>query len=191
VLPFSYAAPGVHFSQIKSHLHSEHIKQGLVRDRKVRQNHKAAEELLSIPRYANLLAEHAEEDGNERSRALVQSAEGWRVEMGKWIAGAQEAERIEQELNDSEDAASDTVIEPEPLNQQRTRIRALKKWKPLTLAQLFGSTQRPAESRRVRMARRAIEEEEAYMQVMAELDAIDDTVDDGAIEIYDEDVFVP
>ncbi|KAJ7701706.1 hypothetical protein B0H14DRAFT_3527454 [Mycena olivaceomarginata] len=44
-------------------------------------------------------------------------------------------------------------------------------------------------SLRTRVSRRAQEEEEIYMQVMAELDAEDDTPDDGAIEIDDDEVW--
>ncbi|KAJ7790996.1 hypothetical protein B0H14DRAFT_2625456 [Mycena olivaceomarginata] len=59
----------------------------------------------------------------------------------------------------------------------------------------WNETQPPADlSPEVRKARLwkdclAEEEEEIYMQVMAELDAEDDTPDDGAIEIDDDEVW--
>jgi hypothetical protein len=39
------------------------------------------------------------------------------------------------------------------------------------------------------MARRAQEEEQMYMQVMAELDTVDNTLDDGEAEIDDSEVY--
>ena len=46
----------------------------------------------------------------------------------------------------------------------------------------------PRRSRWGQIARRALEE--MYMRAMAELDAEDTTLDDGAIKIADDDVFV-
>ncbi|KAJ7447819.1 hypothetical protein FB451DRAFT_1567424 [Mycena latifolia] len=45
------------------------------------------------------------------------------------------------------------------------------------------------ESLRTRVSRRAREEEDMYMRVMAELDAEDDTLDAGEIEIDDSEVY--
>ncbi|KAJ7448632.1 hypothetical protein B0H11DRAFT_2289717 [Mycena galericulata] len=58
---------------------------------------------------------------------------------------------------------------------------------PLTLQRLFGKGVKP--SLRTRVSRRAQEEEEAYMRVMAELDEEDDTLDDGEVEIDDDEVW--
>jgi guanylate kinase len=55
---------------------------------------------------------------------------------------------------------------------------------------LFGTSPRK-ESLRTRVSRRAREEEQMYMQVMAELDAEDDSLDDGEIEIDDSEVYGP
>jgi hypothetical protein len=57
----------------------------------------------------------------------------------------------------------------------------------MTLERLFGKGVKL--SLRTRVSCRAQEEEEIYMQVMAELDAEDDTPDDGAIEIDDDEVW--
>jgi hypothetical protein len=58
----------------------------------------------------------------------------------------------------------------------------------MTLEKLFGMSPRK-ESLRTRVSRRAREEEEMYMRVMAELDAADDTLDAGEIEIDDSEVY--
>jgi hypothetical protein len=57
----------------------------------------------------------------------------------------------------------------------------------MTLERLFGKGVKL--SLRTRVSCHAQEEEEIYMQVMAELDAEDDTPDDGAIEIDDDEVW--
>lgn len=150
-----------------------------MKDRKVRQNHKAVETLLKVPRYGNLLQDQADEDPSERGRALVSSPDGWRVEMARWISEAQEAAAEEIEDEDAEETA-------EPMGP----VRRPRKWQSMTLEKLFGTSPRK-ESLRTRVSRRAREEEEMYMQVMAELDAEDDSLDDGEIEIDDSEVYGP
>jgi hypothetical protein len=61
--------------------------------------------------YANLLQDLSDEDETERERSLVQSREGWRLEMAQWILAAQEADKIRREV-DSEDKV--TSVEPVP-----------------------------------------------------------------------------
>ncbi|KAJ6619396.1 hypothetical protein B0H10DRAFT_2026511 [Mycena sp. CBHHK59/15] len=167
--------------KIDAKIRSEHRKAGLIKTRQVRHNHKAASTLLDVPRYANLLQDQADEDPSERGRALVQSAEGWRTEMAHWIADAQEAEAEEDE--------EDVPVVPNPphLNQ----LRAPRKWQPISLERLFAKTAKESlrAKRGERMARRAQEEEQMYMQVMAELDAADNTPDDGEVEIDDSEVY--
>ncbi|KAJ7934367.1 ribonuclease H-like domain-containing protein [Mycena leptocephala] len=151
--------------EIDAKIRSEHRKAGLIKTRQVRHNHKAASTLLDVPRYANLLQDQADEDPSECGRALVQSAEGWRTEMARWIADAQEAEAEEDEENDEED--------------------------PISLERLFAKTAKESlrARRGERMAQRAQEEEQMYMQVMAELDAADNTPDDGEVEIDYSEVY--
>jgi hypothetical protein len=168
---------------------AEHIEEGLVRKRVPRQNHKAVDALLGIPYYADPLCDQFDEDESERGRMLVQSAEGWRTELARWIGECREAEKIAEEVElASPPAVSDSeVAETESTT---TRLRPPRKWKPITLEKLFGTLKKGAgESRRVRMSRRAMELEETYMMVMAELEAEDDTLDDGAVEVDDSEVY--
>ncbi|KAJ7458980.1 hypothetical protein FB451DRAFT_1182567 [Mycena latifolia] len=76
---------------------------------------------------------------------------------------------------------------PPRLNQ----LRAPRKWQPISLERLFVKTAKESlrTRRGERMARRAQEEEQMYMQVMAELDAADNTPDDGEVEIDDSEVY--
>ncbi|KAJ7198115.1 hypothetical protein GGX14DRAFT_573671 [Mycena pura] len=167
--------------KVHAQIRTEHRKDGVIKDRKVRQNHKDVPKLLAIPRYGNLLQDQDDEDPTERGRALIRSPEGWRVEMAKWISAAREAA--------AEDSEEDTIVagpeEPEVVTPER--LRRPRKWQPMTLERLFGKGVKL--SLRTRVSRRAQEEEEIYMQVMAELDAEDDTPDDGAIEIDDDEVW--
>jgi hypothetical protein len=72
--------------------------------------------------------------------------------------------------------------------QSLGRSPAPCKWKPKTLAKLFGKSTK--ESLRTRISRRAREQEENYLQVMAELEE-DDSLDDGQTEISDSEEFQP
>jgi hypothetical protein len=112
--------------------------------------------------------------------------------MAKWIADAREAELAAAEEPDvpelPENSAEQAPQTTQPLPQ--VQHRNLKKWKLMTLAQLFGKSQK--ESLRVQTACCAMEEAETYMRVMAELDALDEEdgiVDDGAIEILDDEAY--
>ncbi|KAJ7903011.1 hypothetical protein B0H13DRAFT_1882356 [Mycena leptocephala] len=57
----------------------------------------------------------------------------------------------------------------------------------LCFVQVRGTCAKP--SLRTRVSRRAQEEEETYMRVMAELDAVDDSLDDGEVEIDESEVY--
>ncbi|KAJ7460777.1 hypothetical protein FB451DRAFT_1405314 [Mycena latifolia] len=105
--------------------------------------------------------------------------------MARWITDAQEAEAEEDEENDEEDVP--VVPNPPRLNQ----LRAPRKWQPISLERLFVKTAKESlrTRRGERMAWRAQEEEQMYMQVMAELDAADNTPDDGEVEIDDSEVY--
>jgi hypothetical protein len=80
--------------QCHSHIRAEQLEQGLIKPRHARQNHKSIKTLLECPIYANLLQDLSDEDETERGRLLVQSREGWRLEMAQWILAAQEADKI-------------------------------------------------------------------------------------------------
>ncbi|KAJ7093738.1 hypothetical protein C8R44DRAFT_749787 [Mycena epipterygia] len=138
------------YCQIDAKIRSEHRKVGLVKTRQVRHNHNAASTLLDIPRYTNLFQDQDDEDPSERGWALVQSAEGWRTEMARWIADAQEAEAEEDEENDEEDVP--VVPNPPRLNQPR----APRKWQPISLEHLFAKT--AEESLRARHGKRMVRE---------------------------------
>jgi hypothetical protein len=105
--------------------------------------------------------------------------------MARRIADAQEAEAEEDEENDEEDVP--VVPNPPRLNQ----LRAPRKWQPISLERLFAKTVKESLRARhgERMARRAQEEELIYMQVIAELDAADNTPNDGEVEIDDTEVY--
>ncbi|KAJ6619379.1 ribonuclease H-like domain-containing protein [Mycena sp. CBHHK59/15] len=49
-------------TKIRAEIRSEHIKQGLYKPRKPRQNHKSTATLLSVPRYQDLLGDQGDED---------------------------------------------------------------------------------------------------------------------------------
>ncbi|KAJ7081750.1 hypothetical protein C8R44DRAFT_753954 [Mycena epipterygia] len=177
--------PVASHGQIDAKVRSEHHEVGLIKTRQVQHNHKAASTLLDIPWYANLLQDQDDEDPSKHGWALVQSAESWHTEMACWIADAQEAEAEEDEENDEEDVP--VVPNPSCLNQ----FRAPRKWQPISLEHLFAKTAKePLCARRgERMVRCAQEEEQMYMQVMAKLDAADNTPDDGEVEIDDPEVY--
>ncbi|KAJ6573333.1 ribonuclease H-like domain-containing protein [Mycena sp. CBHHK59/15] len=157
-------------TKIRAEIRSEHEKQGLLKPRQARNNHKSTATLLSVPRYRDLLEDQDDEDSTERGRALVTSAEGWRTEVAKWIGDARAAERMETELV-SEGEANDEFSSRLP-----TRVPA---WKPMTLQVLFGGAEKP---RKRRPSKRVMEEEEQLMEALANAEE-DDVPDDGAIEI--------
>ncbi|KAJ6607147.1 hypothetical protein B0H10DRAFT_1956497 [Mycena sp. CBHHK59/15] len=87
--------------------------------------------------------------------------------------------------NDEEDVP--VVPNPPRLNQ----LRAPRKWQPISIECLLAKIAKGSlrGKRGERMARHAQEEEQMYMQVMAELDAADNTPDDGEVEIDDSEVY--
>ncbi|KAJ7891761.1 hypothetical protein B0H13DRAFT_2340465 [Mycena leptocephala] len=86
-------------TRIASQIRSEHQQQGLYKPRKVRKNHESTANLLSVPRYRDLLDDQDHEDPSEHGRALISSAEGWRTQMAKWIGDAREAQRLDDEAD--------------------------------------------------------------------------------------------
>ncbi|KAJ6607227.1 ribonuclease H-like domain-containing protein [Mycena sp. CBHHK59/15] len=160
-------------TKIRAEIRSEHIKQGLYKPWKPRQNHKSTATLLSVPRYQDLLGDQDDEDPDERGCALVSSEEGWRTQMAKWIGDARAAERDEQ------DDTANVPEETAPLVPNR-----IPAWKPLTLKVLFGE----AMPRKRKLSARLMEEEEILMEQLADA-AEDDFPDDGAIEIDSDNEF--
>jgi hypothetical protein len=103
--------------------------------------------------------------------------------MARWIADAREAEAEENQADSDDD---DVNVTPTSF----ARLRTPRKWQVITLERLFAKTAKESlrAKRGERMAQRAQEEERMYMQVMAELDAVDDRLDDGEVEINDSEV---
>ena len=134
------------------------------------------ETLLAVPRYSDLLEDQYHEDKSEQGRALVSSAGGWRVEMAKWIGEARDAE-LEEESDD--DTEADVVV------NDRQHGNAVRKWKPLTLALLFGGEKPP----RSRLPPEEIDAESWLMEALAELEE-DERPDDGEVEIPSDEEFV-
>ncbi|KAJ6626410.1 hypothetical protein B0H10DRAFT_2211301 [Mycena sp. CBHHK59/15] len=149
------------FSFVKEHTKDRRNRLGLI-------DAQAVGTLLDVPRYANLLQDQADEDSSECGRALVQSAAGWRTEMARWVSDAKEAEA--EEIDGDIEENNFPVI---PIPPRLSQLRAPRKWQPITLERLFAKTVKESlrARRGERMARRAQEEEEMYMQVMAALDA--------------------
>ncbi|KAJ7915735.1 hypothetical protein B0H13DRAFT_1871854 [Mycena leptocephala] len=151
--------------QIAAKIIAEHQQQGLYKPRKPRNNHKSTANLLSVPRYRDLLDDQQDEDPSERGRALVSSPTGWRTIMAKWIGDAREAEREERLATDDEPA----------IEMRLPHVSST--WAPMKLVILFGEATKP---RARKPSRKAMEEEELLMQALAEQEE-DDIPDDGVI----------
>ena len=149
---------------------------GLTKERSKRTNHKSAEKLLVVPRYSDLLDDQNDEDEEERGRMLVNNRQSWRTEMAKWIGDARAAELEEVSSDDSDD--------DEPLVPATIRNDRGLKYRPLTLATLFGGQK----ERLSRSLPREIDAEAELMQALAELEE-EENLDDGAIEIPSEDEY--
>ena len=138
----------------------------------MRKNHVSTLTLLHVPTHSNLLSDQDNNDKTECRQQLVTSADGWRVEMGKWIGKVREAE------------------EAEKLEEQDTLLQALEShcstaFKFITINNLFGSTTyKPVHPSRT------IEEEEVVAMAEVMEDAlVDNRLDDGAIEINSDNEF--
>lgn len=149
---------------------------GLTKKRSKRANHKSAEKLLVVPRYSDLLDDQNDEDEEERGRMLVNNRQSWRTEMAKWIGEARAAELEEVSSGDSDD--------DEPLVPATIRNDRALKYRPLTLAMLFGGQK----ERLSPSLPREIDAEAELMQALAELEE-EENLDDGAIEIPSEDEY--
>ena len=165
--------------QVGSAIKEDQKASGQFEKRNQRKNHIHAEKLLAVPRYSDLLEDMEAEDESERGRALVNAPDTWRIEVAKWIGRAREAEERAHLDADSDD---DEDEQPLPSAQGHSRV----KWKPVTLNVLFGG----ATPRSTRVTGQEMDEEVARMETLAEL-MEDERLDDGAIEIGDEDVYAP
>ena len=133
------------------------------------QVHKSTDTLLAAPQYSDLLDDQDHEDESERGRLLVSSKQGWCMEIAKWIAEAWAAE-LDEESDDND------II---PCSNTHTT-----KWKPVTLANLFGGQELllswPASTE--------IDVEAALMEALADADE-DERLDDGAVEIRSDEEY--
>ncbi|KZP27364.1 hypothetical protein FIBSPDRAFT_948639 [Athelia psychrophila] len=89
-------------TKVGADIKAEHQMLGLAKTRGKRKVHASTAILLAVPRYSDLLADQEDEDDTERGRLLVNSTEGWRTEMAKWIVAAREAEEAESLEDDDE-----------------------------------------------------------------------------------------
>ena len=79
-------------SQVGADIKQDQYDEGLTKHRGKRANHKSTRTLLEVPRYSDLLDDQDDEDKAERGRLLVNTAEGWRTVMAKWITASRAAE---------------------------------------------------------------------------------------------------
>ena len=111
--------------------------------------------------------------------------------MAKWIAETREVE-AEDVTEEADSDETDEMVQEDDTAQDNGSVdrppHRPRKWKPLMLKVLFGSSPQK-ESLRTRMLRRAREEEEQYMRIIAELDAEDTEPDAGGVEITDSEVY--
>jgi hypothetical protein len=96
--------------------------------------------------------------------------------MAKWISEAREAELEE---SDDDEEREDVVA-----NDRQCGNTAWK-WKPLTLALLFGGKKPP----RSRLPPEEVDAESRLMEALAELEE-DEWLDDGEVEIPSDEEFV-
>ncbi|KAJ6550711.1 hypothetical protein B0H10DRAFT_2242615 [Mycena sp. CBHHK59/15] len=140
-------------TKIRADLRAGHARQGLVKSREGRKNHKSTATLLIVPRYRDLLEDQDDGDPTEQGRTLVSSTEGWRTQMATWIADA----------NAAEAAKRAEAVERVAWNAER--LVGKPTWMPITLALLFGGAEKP---RTRKPSARVIEEEEILMQALAD-----------------------
>jgi hypothetical protein len=165
-------------NKVGADIKGEHQRLGIAKKRLARQVHKSTVTLLAVPRYSDLLNDQDDEDESERGRVLINSKQGWRTEMAKWISDARAAEADED--SDDDDSA---VLSSPPLPAAGPSSRS-SQWKPTTLAILFGGCKEPPS----RLHPDEIDTEAALMQALAEREE-DDRLDDGAVEINSDDEF--
>ncbi|KAL1671254.1 ribonuclease H-like domain-containing protein [Schizophyllum commune] len=124
---------------------TKNVACGTAKLREGRKNHKGTEALLEVPRYGNLLEDQNDEDESERGRILVNTREGWRTEMAKWIAASRASEEEEVRSFDDEDDDDDLPeypgLPPRLPSGAGVQLTPLKK----TLVMLFGDLPLPTQ----------------------------------------------
>lgn len=158
-------------------IRSSQKEAGLVEERARRKNHEGTKvaELLKVPRYADALEADVgmDEDAEGSSRpqsALVNSREGWRKEMARWV-------QQEQERSDGSDDHK------ELLNITYGRQRS--KWLPRSLKLLFAGRRESDVDEQLRRTRRrqAYTEVARLMELLADEEADEERIpDDGELE---------
>ncbi|KAJ7223699.1 ribonuclease H-like domain-containing protein [Mycena rebaudengoi] len=170
-------------TKIGADIKADQRERGLIKLRDKRKVHKSTDALLTVPRYRDLFQDQ-DADLTEREPAVISTAEGWRMVMGKWIADARAAE-----VEAAENGSADDDDENDEEIPART---GTSRWKKKTLAQLFGaSTKKPAQ----RLSQDEIEAEAVLMVALAEAEAIaeaeeDARPDDGGMEIPSDEEYV-
>jgi hypothetical protein len=138
-------------------------------------------QLLTVPRYADMLEEEAltsdEEEGLSKTAlqssnfSLVKSRAGWRKEMARWVQ--EEQARIDDSDSDGEELGTAMY------GRQRS------KWLPRSLELLFGGQKEVDVDEQLRRVRRrqAYTEEARLMELLADEEADEERVpDDGELE---------
>lgn len=113
--------------------------------RLARSVHQSTSTLLAVPQYADLLEDQDDEDEGERGRMLINSRQGWRTEMAKWIGDARDTEAVEDFDGDDNDGDGDSDIIPPLATSARSNGRTCPfEWKHTPLAVLFGGRKPPS-----------------------------------------------
>jgi hypothetical protein len=159
-------------NKVGADIKGEHQRLGIAKKWLARQVHKSTVTLLAVPWYSDLLDDQDDEDESEHGRVLINSKQGWRTEMAKWISDARAAE-VDEDSDDDDSAVP--AAGPSSRSSQ---------WKPTTLAILFGGCKEPPS----RLHPDEIDTEAALMQALAECEE-DNRLDDGAVEINSDDEF--
>ena len=165
--------------KVGADIKGEHQRLGIAKKRLARQVHKSTATLLTVPRYSDLLDDQDDEDESERGRVLINSIQGWRTEMAKWIGDARAAEVNEEDEDDGDSTWSSNQHLPAAGPGSRS-----SQWKPAALAILFSGCKVPPS----RLHPDEIDTEAALMQALAEREE-DNRLDDGAVEINSDDEF--
>ncbi|KAJ6628093.1 hypothetical protein B0H10DRAFT_2277250 [Mycena sp. CBHHK59/15] len=162
-------------TKVGADIKSDHLERGLFTLRTAHNVHKSTAELLTVPRYRDLLDDQDDEDSTGGKTALVSMVAGWRTVMKRWIDDAQAAAEDTDSSNSDDD---DTDISPGPAA------------KP-SLAELFGGSKKKHTER---LSQDEIDAEASLMVSLAEAEAIaeaeeDAWLDDGAVEIASDDEY--
>jgi hypothetical protein len=146
--------------QVGADIRTSQMEAGYIHERGKRKNHDDTNvaDLLTVPRYADLLEEDTHSaDGVEGSSkpqsGLVKSRDGWREEMAKWV----QEERAHTDSDDEE-------LGNATYGRQRSR------WLPKSLELLFGGRKEVDVDEQLRRVsrRQAYTEEARLMELLAD-----------------------